>query len=226
MQSGARGAGGSDPLGGMGAIFNDPMLFQKLASNPKTSALLADPSFMTTLRQIQQNPSSMMQHLGDPRVLQVMSVLMGLPDMSEMMGGGAEGARATDTARDVKMDGSTASATASASATSGTRPAEAEPMEVDEEPEPEDEEAIAKRKAKEEADKEKALGTENYKKRQFDAAIEHYNKAWELHKDITYLTNLGAAKFEKGDYEGAIDACKQAIEHGREVLADFKILAK
>ena len=79
---------------------------------------------------------------------------------------------------------------------------------------------------KAEAEEQKKLGTENYKKRQFDAAIEHYSKAWELHKDITYLNNLGAAKFEKGDYKGAIDACKQAIEEGREVRADFKIIAK
>ena len=61
---------------------------------------------------------------------------------------------------------------------------------------------------------------------QFDAAIEHYSKAWDLHKDITYLTNLGAAKFEKGDYQGAIEACEKAIEEGRQVLADFKIIAK
>ncbi|KAI9859555.1 MAG: Hsp90 cochaperone [Vezdaea acicularis] len=79
---------------------------------------------------------------------------------------------------------------------------------------------------KAEAEEQKKLGTENYKKRQFDAAIEHYSKAWELHKDITYLNNLGAAKFEKGDYKGAIDACKQAIEEGREIRADFKIIAK
>jgi stress-induced-phosphoprotein 1 len=91
---------------------------------------------------------------------------------------------------------------------------------------PEEEETTAKQKAKEEAEQEKKLGTDNYKKRQFDAAIEHYSKAWDLHKDITYLTNLAAAKFEKGDYEGCISECKRAIEEGREMLADFKLIAK
>ena len=43
---------------------------------------------------------------------------------------------------------------------------------------------------------------------------------------ITYKTNLGAAKFEKGDYEGCIQACNEAVEYGREILADFKIIAK
>jgi len=97
------------------------------------------------------------------------------------------------------------------------------------EPEPvpeEDTEAAEKKKAKEEADAEKALGTAEYKKRNFDAAIAHYSKAWELYKDITYLNNVGAAKFEKGDYEGAIEACKKAIEEGREIYADFKMIAK
>jgi stress-induced-phosphoprotein 1 len=93
-------------------------------------------------------------------------------------------------------------------------------------PEPEDDDVKAKKEAKEKADAEKALGTENYKKRQFDAAIEHYSKAWELHKDITYLNNLAAAKFEKGDYEGCIAECKRAIEEGREMRADFKLIAK
>ncbi|KAF2124595.1 hypothetical protein P153DRAFT_370988 [Dothidotthia symphoricarpi CBS 119687] len=40
------------------------------------------------------------------------------------------------------------------------------------------------------------------------------------------MTNLGAAKFEKGDYQGCVEACQQAIEYGREIYADFKIIAK
>lgn len=217
IDSESRGAGGSDPLGG---VFKDPQLFQKLANNPKTSHLLGDASFMATLSQIQQNPSSIMQHIGDQRILQVMSVLMGLPDMSMGGPGGESGDTPMPTEAEEEMHASGARAESS----SAPKEPEPEPMEV--EPEPEDEEVVAQRKAKEEADKEKALGTENYKKRQFDAAIEHYQKAWDMHKDITYMTNLGAAKFEKGDYEGAIEACKTAIEHGREVLADFKLIAK
>ena len=107
-----------------------------------------------------------------------------------------------------------------------SKPEPAKAPEPEPEPEPEDEETIAKKKAKEEADKEKALGTENYKKRNFDEAIKHYSKAWELHKDITYLNNLGAAQFEKGDYQACIDACTKAIEEGREIYADFKMIAK
>lgn len=115
---------------------------------------------------------------------------------------------------------------ARSSAAKPAQPTKAQEPEPDPEPEPEDEEAVANKKAKEEAESEKKLGTENYKKRQFEAAIEHYSKAWGLHKDITYLTNLSAAQFEKGDYQAAITTCEKAIEEGREVLADFRIIAK
>jgi stress-induced-phosphoprotein 1 len=106
------------------------------------------------------------------------------------------------------------------------KPKEEPKKEPETEPEPEDEDAKEKAKAKAEADNEKKLGTEQYKKRNFDDAIKHYSKAWELHKDITYLTNLGAAYFEKGDYEEAIKACEKAVEEGREIYADFKLIAK
>ena len=51
--------------------------------------------------------------------------------------------------------------------------------------------------AKTQADNAKAEGNALYKKRQFDEAIAAYNKAWELHKDITYLNNRAAAEYEK-----------------------------
>jgi len=100
------------------------------------------------------------------------------------------------------------------------------PQEPTPEPEQEDEETKKAKEDKAKADQEKALGTEKYKKRQFDEAIEHYTNSWNLHKDITYLTNRAAAKFEKGDYEGCIEDCKLAIEEGRNMMADFKLIAK
>ena len=218
----AEAGAGSDPMGGLGNMFNDPQMIQKLASNPKTSSLLADPSFMQKLQRLRQNPSNIGEEMRDPRFLQVMSVLLGI-DMSfggpgENPGGATGASGAKEEEEDVPMPDARPST---------AKPAEpAKAPEPEPEPEPEDEEAIAQRKAKEEADNEKKLGTENYKKRQFDAAIEHYGKAWDIHKDITYLTNMSAAQFEKGDYEAAIETCKKAIEEGREVRTDFKIIAK
>ena len=208
-------------------MFNDPQMIQKLANNPKTASLLADPSFMAKLQRLKQNPNSIGEEMRDPRFLQVMSVLLGI-DMS--FGGAGEGAGDLGGSRgpaepeeDVPMSDAPPSYTPKPSAAPKAHEPKPEP---EPEPEDEDEEVITKRKAKEEADAEKKIGTECYKKREFDAAIGHYGKAWDMHKDITYLTNMSAAQFEKGDYEAAIETCKKAIEEGREVLADFKIIAK
>jgi len=206
-----------DPMGGLGNMFNDPQMMQKLASNPKTSKLLADPAFMSKLQQLKSNPNKVGEFMQDPRFLQVMSVLLGIDMQFGGPGeGGQNGAGQGEHEEDVPMPDARPSSAA---------PKQREP-EPEPEPEPEDEEAQAQKKAKEEADQEKKAGTEKYKKRQFDEAIEHYSKAWELHKDMAYMTNRSAAKFEKGDYQGAIEDCQEAIEYGRGVLADFKLIAK
>ncbi|KAI5780102.1 hypothetical protein EDC01DRAFT_633564 [Geopyxis carbonaria] len=204
-------ADGAEPDLGIGQIFSDPNIITKLAGNPKTSALLADPEFMAKIERVRQNPSAIQEELRDPRMMQVIAVLLGIQmDTSGMAGAGAGG--------DTEM--------ADAPSTSSPPPYESKAPPKEPTPEPEDEEEKAKKEAKEAADKEKELGTQNYKKRQFDAAIEHYSKAWDLHKDITYLNNIAAAKFEAGDLEGCIKECERAIEEGREMRADFKLVAK
>jgi stress-induced-phosphoprotein 1 len=215
-------AGGGDPLGGMGKMFSDPNLLQKLMTNPKTSSYFSDPSFIAKVQQLQQNPQMTPDLFSDPRMIQVLGVAMGV-DMEmrapEDMpaGAGASSSGAKEVEEDVPMPDA---------APKAEKPKKAPEPEPVPEPEEEDEDALAKKKAKEDADKEKALGTENYKKRNFDEAIKHYQAAWDLHKDITYLNNLGAAYFEKGDYQACIDACTKAIDEGRMIYADFKMIAK
>ncbi|ERS96481.1 stress-induced-phosphoprotein 1 [Sporothrix schenckii 1099-18] len=214
----------------MGGMFKDPALLGKLAANPKTAAYLRDPTFMQRLQAIQANPSNVQDIFSDPRMIEVMGVAMGLDLSMAGMPGAAGGPEAADAPTASAGAAGGAAGGAAAAAASSTAPkAEEKVEEVVEEPEApeeEDEEAKAKRAAKEEADKEKALGTASYKKREFDDAIAHYQKAWDLHKDIVYLNNLGAAQFEKGDYEAAIAACTQAVEEGRALLADWKTMAK
>ncbi|RFU77632.1 heat shock sti1 [Trichoderma arundinaceum] len=213
MQQEVGGGFGADPTGGIGNMFKDPNLIQKLASNPKTSAYLADPAFMAKLQQIQQNPLNSQDLFSDPRMIQVLGVMMGV-DM-EMRDSAPEGSQPYVVSDDTPMPDAP------------KKPQPKKAAEPEPEPEPElDEEALEKKKKKEEADKEKALGTENYKKRKFDEAIEHYSKAWEIYQDITYLNNLGAAYFEKGDYDKCIEACQKAIDEGRQIYADFKLIAK
>lgn len=213
----AQADGFQGDTGGLGGMFNDPQLIQKLASNPKTSSLLADHEFMAKLQKLKENPNSIGSELGDPRFLQVMSVLLGI-DMqfgAPPGAGGPSGAGATEVEEDVPMPD------ARPQATETKRQPEPEP-----EPEAEDEDALAKKKAQEAGDEEKKIGNDFYKKKQFAEAIEHYQKAWELNKDVIYLNNLGAAKYESGDYQGAIEICEEAVKEGRELRADFKTIAK
>ena len=57
-------------------------------------------------------------------------------------------------------------------------------------------------------------------------AAAHYQKAWELYQDITYLNNLGAVYFEQGNLDECIKTCEKAVEEGRAMLADYKLVAK
>ena len=84
-----------------------------------------------------------------------------------------------------------------------------------------------KKKHKAEAVKEKEAGNEAYKKKDFEAAISHYNRAIVLDDtDISFITNRAAVFFETKEFDRCIEDCDKAVERGREVRADFKLLAK
>ncbi|RKO90552.1 hypothetical protein BDK51DRAFT_17536 [Blyttiomyces helicus] len=94
------------------------------------------------------------------------------------------------------------------------------------EPEVSDEEREKKEK-RANSDSEKALGNDAYKKRNFEEAIAHYDKAWDLDStNIAVLTNKSAALFEAGRLDECIAVCEQAVEIGRELRADYKVIAK
>lgn len=77
------------------------------------------------------------------------------------------------------------------------------------------------------AKKEKDLGNEAYKKKNFEVALSHYNKALESDPtDITYRNNIAAVYFEQKEFKKCIEECEKAIEVGRENRADFKLIAK
>ncbi|XP_012283788.1 stress-induced-phosphoprotein 1 [Orussus abietinus] len=106
-------------------------------------------------------------------------------------------------------------------------PQSREPPKSKAEPKPEKMEEDNLPPEKREATNEKKLGNEAYKKRNFEVALQHYNKAVELDPtEITYLLNIAAVYFEQKEYEKCIAQCEKAIEVGRENRADFKIIAK
>lgn len=77
------------------------------------------------------------------------------------------------------------------------------------------------------AKKEKLLGNELYKKKIFEEAIQHYQKAIEHDPtDITFYNNIAAVYFEQKEYQKCIAECEKGIEIGRENRTDFKLIAK
>jgi stress-induced-phosphoprotein 1 len=91
-----------------------------------------------------------------------------------------------------------------------------EPMEVEVDDD-------SKKKALEEKEK----GNASYKKKDFTAAHEHYDRAIQLDpENITILTNKAAVYFEQGNYEDCLKICEDAVEKGREIRADYKLIAK
>ncbi|RXW15996.1 hypothetical protein EST38_g9864 [Candolleomyces aberdarensis] len=206
---------GGDESSPFGNLFSDPNILGKLASNPRTAKHLSDPAFVQKIQLLQRNPRLASDALQDPRMIEVLGALMGV-DMSATTR--EEGSN--DLPEGFKE--SPASPPAASSSSSKPTPAPAAPPA--EEPEDVDPEEA---KAKKDAATAKQAGAEAYKKRDFDEAIKQFGLAWDAWpKDITYLTNLAAAHFEKGDYDKAIETCDKAVEEGRGMRADYKLVAK
>ena len=201
----SRGGGDAADTEGLSAIFAAPDALSKIASNPMTASFLADPEFMAKFQEIQNNPGAISKHLGDQRILQVMGTLMGVNIQTpDSMGGTDFGAGRSALPPKKKAPGPVP---------------EPEPMLT-----PEEEE---KRARKKEADGWKEKGNVHYKAKEFAEAIGMYEKAVEiLPNEVTYYNNLAAVKMEQTDYDGCIATCRKGIELGREVQADFKLIAK
>ncbi|CEP20227.1 STI1 [Cyberlindnera jadinii] len=211
----------SAPDFGLGKIFSDPNLIEKLKTNPKTAEFMKDPTLVAKVINMTQNPQSASQDLlTDPRMMTIMATLLGVDlDSDAPMGLNEEGKPSSSS------ESNPTPTTTSSEPKSGSEP---EPktdkdgdVQVDEEEE--SKEDASKKQA---ADEAKLEGNKLYKQRKFDEAIEAYNKAWDLYKDVTYLNNRAAAEFEKGDYEKTIDTCNEAVEEGRSLRADYKVIAK
>lgn len=210
----------SRPRGGPGASpFGEafgPEMWVRLASDPSTRAYLQQPDFVKMLQDIQKNPNNLNLYLKDQRVMQALGVLLNLKFQS----------------RGPEEDAEMPSASGGGSP-ERKRPAEAEPVkeekrpEKEPEPEPEPMEVSDEKERKVQAQKEKEAGNGAYKKKDFETAIQHYTKAIELDdEDISFLTNRAAVYLEMGKYEDCIKDCDKAVERGRELRSDYKMVAR
>ncbi|CCG24152.1 Sti1 protein [Candida orthopsilosis Co 90-125] len=211
---------------GLGAIFRDPNLITKLKSNPKTSELMKDPDLVAKVLQIQANPqTNATQLLSDPRLMTIMATLMGIDMDFPADAGNSSSQGESDTSKSASQPKAESEKKEEPKATEETKTAPAtEETKVDSEGDVEMKDAP--QGDKDAADKAKAEGNTLYKQRKFDEAIAAYDKAWDLNKDITYLNNRAAAEYEKGDYDAAIATCNKAVDEGRDMRADYKLIAK
>merc|ERR1719324_1484189 len=77
------------------------------------------------------------------------------------------------------------------------------------------------------AQEEKQAGNAAYKKKDFEEAIRRYNAAIELDStDISFLSNRAAVYLEMGRFSDCAEDCDSAVQVGRELRADYKLIAK
>lgn len=186
-------------------------LVAKLAANPKARHLLNDPEVVSKLNMLKTNPNLANSYLQDPKMMQAILAAMGIDATMP-----PTGTEPMETDNSTEKENISQSSKPTSTEKPIEKPVEEIPTEVSDDKK--------KRKA---SDNEKDLGNSFYKKREFEPALEHYNKAYELDDtNVAILTNKAAVLFEMEKFEDCIKVCEEAVEKGREVRADFKLIAR
>jgi len=184
-------------------MFGAADIWSKLEKDPRTKDFVKDPSFVATIKALQDNPNAIMQHLSDPRIMSALSVIMGV----DVSGGDAPPTSRTQ---------------------AWSEEPKAAPKAPSPKPAPKEEKMdVALTDEEKEALAFKDEGNKAYKAKKFEEALELYGKAFAKDKtNMSVLTNMAAVYFEQEKYAECISKCEEAIEVGRENRADFKLIAK
>jgi len=201
------GAGASGG-GGLFGNFDPTALASAAAKNPKIKEYMSDKALMQKINMIMQlgqgnqqmQQQLMMQMMNqDPRVLEVVMAMQGI-DVTT-----------------VGADGDIASAMGKAGeAPEPPKPAPKKEEKKEEPPPPED----LRTPEQKEADEFKGKGNELYKKKQFNEALEMYDKAIEKEpNDLTYYNNKCAVWIEMGEeyYDKVLETCSDLITRRYEI---------
>ncbi|CAF0882979.1 unnamed protein product [Adineta ricciae] len=208
LENARRDAAG--PAAGGMNFFSDPQFLAQLMTNPKARELMNDPETAMLMRMMQQQPNNTAL-LSNPKLMKLLGCVLGFElgnesDLSSQM--------ETDSkASSAKKEPSTTTSKPTTNPTTST----AKPTEQSKN--------MTSEQSSAEAEKEK--GNEAYKKKDFETALAHYNKAIELDPiNMTYYTNRAAVYFEQKQWDNCMKECEKAIEVGRENKADYKLIAK
>lgn len=78
VQSAQARAADSTGAAGIGNLFTHPDAMGKIATHPSTAAYLQQPDFVSMLTEVQRTPGSFNKYMSDPRMMQVLGVLLGV----------------------------------------------------------------------------------------------------------------------------------------------------
>mmetsp|Transcript_18879 Transcript_18879/g.39281 ORF Transcript_18879/g.39281 Transcript_18879/m.39281 type:complete len:572 (+) Transcript_18879:36-1751(+) len=201
------------PAGGMAGGAANPManlfgqgLIDKIGGDPKMKEYLSDPSFMAKIKTLQSNPNALQGMLGDPRIMEVLSMALG---------------------GNVSFGGPGGNDDPPPAAPAPKKEPEPEPEPVEEDTSWMNEEELAKHNNKKESVKRKNEGNDHYKKKEFQQAIAKYDEAIGLDgTNMTFINNKAAVYFSMKEYDSCIQTCKDALEIGKANFAPFEDRAK
>lgn len=208
---------GAGAFGGPPSLFG-PDAMAKVMADPKLRGYMTDPAFVAKIQQLQRDPNCLPTMMGDPRVLEVIQVMMGVEIRTDLPGKDEAAAAGGSCASEA-----CAAACGSKKAAAAAEPVpEPEPMEVEEveELDPKEMKKIADQKA---AVKAKENGNSLYKAKKFDEALAAYDEAIALDPtNMTFISNKAAVYFTSKKYDECIAACMEALEVGKANRAPFE----
>lgn len=207
---------GNVTLDGIGKLFQRPDIKEIMAKNAQLVAFLGDAEFMETVESIRQNPSLLPSHLSDNRIQVLLQALLMQSNPNVMRKQEEEMMRKRKEREKAEEDAKRKSAELKLAKEAEERAKKAAMTEEDFQDDPRGLSEWLKEK-----------GNTHYKSKQFDEAVSLYSRAFEADSsNVAILTNRAAVKFEQKDYDSCIADCRKAIEDGRSLRADFKIIAR
>merc|ERR1712232_1359437 len=228
MPGGMGGGGG----GGVPGLFG-PQMMAQMAMDPRLRPYLNDPEVMNKIKLCQSNPSLFSTMLNDPKIMQLLSIMMGGAEGMDAAAAGAGAGPGTSSSPSEPQSTSSSSSTTKPNTTSATTSTEETKKEVEEKVEEEEDWSHLSADERKEKEDQKAAkgkkleGNEYYKKKEFDKALELYDEAIKLDpKNMTFLSNKAAVYFTTKKYQDCVDYCLKAVEIGKDNMAPFEERAK
>lgn len=215
---------GASAIFGQFANFFSESTLRQMSSLPQTAAYINKPEFLKAAAAIRADPSTMMSYFQQPDVMNYISTCSQIGMGGGMFGGAANSPAGEPSKPRNRMDDYEEQQRREAAEFERNKKEEAARKAKEE---------AAKPAAPELSDEDKQVlllknqGNTAYTARNFDEALSFYQKALEIApKNVNLLVNCTAVYYEKGEYEKTITECQNAIAVGREVFADYKLMAR